>query len=133
MFLDTSWIKELWNFVCEKKIRLMNRITAIPLPQQEGNVFLMEIFQEEGYTQSQLEILNRCWKYLKVMMLADVMTGAGDSFTEHYLCICKPQPCNNFTWPQQEEPTTAIKKLWKKASRKLFGMRAGKTSYTLGK
>ena len=127
-----GWIKHLWQFVSDHHICLINRLIELPLPQRSGDVFLMEEFVEQGYTKSELMILNRCRIFLQVMTLADVMTGSGDSFTEHYLCIREPTPRNTYQWPRQEEPTTAMKKFWKKALRKTFDLRAGKTGYRLG-
>ena len=131
--VEDSWIKNIWKFTSEYSITIINRITELPLPQREGDVFLMEEFHNQGYSKHQLEILNQCRIYLRVLTLADVMTGAGDSFTEAYLCQRETQPRNNYVWPRQEEPTQNMKKLWKKALRKTFGLKQGVTEYKLGK
>ena len=131
--MTETWIKNLWQFSHEFHIKVINRTINLPLPQREGDVFLMEAFIEQGYTNTQLQILNRCRLYLGVMLLSEVMTGSGDSFTEHYLCQREPQPRNRYNWPRQPYPTLAMRKLWKKALKKTFGLRAGKTSYKIGR
>lgn len=131
--LENSWLKQLWKFTAENKIRFINRCTELPLPQREGDVFLMEEFQAQGYSTEELMKLNKCRIYLKVMRLADIMTGTGDSFTEHYLCIREQEPRNSYIWPRKEEPSSVMKKLWKKALQKTFGLRVGYTTYKLGK
>ena len=131
--LENSWIKSLWKFVFDNNITIINRITMIPLPQREGDVFLMEAFQAQGYTRRQLQMLNNCRKFLKVMTLADIITGSGDALTEHYLCQREEKCRNSYTWPKQPAPTTTMKKFWKKAVRKTFGLKQGKLSYQLGR
>ena len=79
--LSDSWIKSLLRFAHEYGISIVDRITSFPLPKRVGDVFLMEAFEHQGYPKKQLQILNRCRIYLQVVMLSDIMTGNGDSFT----------------------------------------------------
>ena len=104
ILLEDSWIKNLWKFVWDNNIQIENRITKLPLPQREGDIFLMEAFQEQGYKPKELMILNRCRIYLRVMTLADIMTGEGNAFTEHYLCRREREQRNNYVWPNQDTP-----------------------------
>ena len=116
--IEDSWIKTLWKFVDEHKIQLTPRNINLPLPQQEGDLFLTEAFQAQGYSKKEQVILNRCRMYLRVLTVADVMTGSGDSFTEAYLGQKEQQPRNNYIWPRQELPTLKMIKLWRKALKK---------------
>ena len=131
--VQEGWIKSIWRFTHEHNITIRNRVTHLPLPQREHDLFLMEAFQDQGYSHAELQILNNCRKYLRVLTLSDIMTGTGDTFTEHYLCRREPQQRNRFIWPRQSQPSTAMIKLWKKALRKTFGLLAGTTSYKLGR
>ena len=131
--LEVSWIKSLWKFAYDNEITIINRITSMPLPQREGDVFLMEAFQAQGYTNNQLKMLNNCRKFLQVMTLADITTGSGDALTEHYLCKKEHKSRNSYIWPYQPEPTTKMKKFWKKAVKKTFGLKQGKLSHRLGR
>ena len=60
------------------------------------------------------------------------MNGNGTAFTRTFYCEKDHQQRNSFNWPRQEEPTTSMKKVWKKALRKVFGLREGITTDTLG-
>ena len=93
----------------------------------------MEALVHQGYSTKKLQILNRgCRLYLQVMTLSDIMNGNGDGFTESYKCRKDHQMQNSFKWPKQPEPSTTMKKCWKAALRKTFGLRAGVTSHKLG-
>lgn len=120
-FLENSWIKALWKFAHDHNITLMNRVTALSLPQCEGDVFLTEAFQAQGYTHKELEMLNNCIKFLyKIMALVDITMGSGDSLTEHYFCQQERLTENRYNWPCQPEPLTQMKKFLKKVVNKTF-------------
>ena len=72
--LADSWIKHLWQFLHENNIEVLDRVTELPLPQREGDVYLMEEFQAQGYSHLELARLNKCRIFLRVLTLADVMT-----------------------------------------------------------
>ena len=130
--LSDSWIKNLWKFADEYRISIIDRITSFPLPQRVGDVFLMEDFAHQGYSKKKLQILNRCRIYLQVLMLSDIMTGNGDCFTMTFKCKKDHQTHNTYKWPHQPEPSTSMKKFWKKALQKTFGLRSRITSHKLG-
>ena len=41
-------------------IQPIDRVTEYPLPSRQGGVFLVEAFVDQGYSEKQLIILNRC-------------------------------------------------------------------------
>ena len=86
MLLSDSWIKTLWKFSNEYNITILDRTTPYPLPQREGDVFLTEALENQGYSKKKLQILNSCRLYLQVMTLSDIMTGKGNSFTSLFQC-----------------------------------------------
>ena len=93
----------------------------------------MEAFVHQGYSKKKLKILNLYRKYLQVLILSDIMTGDGDCFTMSFKCEKDHQPHNTYKWPHQPEPSTSImKKIWKRALRKTFGLRSRITSHKLG-
>ena len=132
MLLSDCWIKSIWKFTYDNNINIVDRITKYPLPSREGDVFIMEVFQHQGYSKEKLQILNRCRIYLQVLTLSDIMTGKGNSFTCSFKCKRDHQKHNNFNWPKQPEPSTAMKKIWSAALRKTFGLKAGIIEHNLG-
>ena len=116
----------------EYQIQLIDRTTSFPLPSRQGDVFLMEAFAAQGFSKNQLIILNRCRLYLQVMTTADIMNGFGNRFTLTFKCQKDHQRHNNFKWPFQPAPSTRMKKFWRKALRKTFGLAAGIMDHKLG-
>ena len=84
--LTDCWIKTLWKFCQSNNITLLDRHSHFPTPQQENDVFLMEIFVHEGYSKAKLAKINRCRLYLGALTLSDVMNGYGNGFTTAYQC-----------------------------------------------
>ena len=76
-----SWIKSVWKFSHEHRISIIDRITHFLLPKREGDVFIMEALEAQGYSKKKIQILNRCRVYLQVMTLADLMNGKVTGFT----------------------------------------------------
>ena len=92
----------------------------------------MEALEHQGYSKEKLQVLNRCRIYLQVMTVSDIMNGYGNGFTSMFKCRKTHQKLKNYKWPFQPEPTPSMKKLWSKALRKTFGLKAGKTTHQLG-
>ena len=92
----------------------------------------MEAFEDQGFSQEKLQILNRCRIYLQVLTLSDIMTGQGDSFTSSFICQRDYQKRNTYLWPFEPEPSQKMKKLWKSDVRTTFKLKAGTTAYKLG-
>ena len=130
--LSPSWIKYLWKFTDHYNISIIDRVTFFPLQARAGDVFLMEAFSAQGYSNNQMLILNRCRLYLQVLQLSDIMTGFGNGFTEAIRGQRDKQRNISYKWPFQAIPSTRMFKFWKKALRKTFGLIAGTTTYKLG-
>ena len=128
-----SWIKGLWKFCCKYSITIIDRITRYPPLLREGDMFLMEVFIHEGFTEGQLQKLNLCRMYLQVLRLSDIVNGNGDGFTQAYRMIKDPARKSKYTLPRVSRPGATSIKLWKKALKKTFGLRKGEISYTVGK
>ena len=131
--LTDCWIKHLWKFTYYNDIRIRDHHSELPSLQRENNLYLMEIFVNEGYSKIKLKNINRCRQYLQVIMLSDVMNGYGDGFTTTYMCHKDDFRVSQFKWPRQPRPNTSSIKDWKSALQNSFGMRNGITQYTLGK
>ena len=131
--LTDCWLKHVWNFIQRHNIILIDRVTNFPTPQQENDVFLMEVFAHENYSHSKLAKINRCRLYLGVLTLSDIMNGYGNGLTCAYNCIKDTTRPSHYHWPKQPWPSSGCIRMWKSALRKVFGMQQGVTTYTLGK
>lgn len=79
-----GWMKSLWAFCDKHAISIIDYTTTFPPLLRTNDVYLMEIFVEEGYTDSQLIKLNHCLLCLQALCLSDLANGYGDGFTETY-------------------------------------------------
>ena len=128
-----GWIKHLWEFCSKYGITITDRVTEYPPLSRERDVFLMEVFANEDLTKDQLIKLNNCRKYLEVMTLSDIMDGYGTCFTQCYKVIKDDTRVTHYNWPNSVRPGSTAIKLWKSTLRKVFGLKQGKTEYSLGK
>ena len=125
-----SWIQHLWKFIFKHGIVIIDRHTKFPLPSRDNDLFMMEAFESQGYKKKY--ILNKCRLYLQVLTVSDIMNGNGTGFTRGFFCERDHQPRNQYKWPHQPPPTTSMIKNWKSVLKKMFGLKSGVTSHTLG-
>ena len=131
--LTDCWIKHLWKYSNQTNIQILDFHTKFPSLQRENDLFLMEIFHNEGYKKKKMKNINRCRQYLQVLTLSDVMNGYGDGFSLTYLCRKDPTRESPFRWPRQPRPNSSTIRDWKSALRKTLGMQHGITTYKLGR
>ena len=72
---------------------------------------------EQGYTGGELTALNLCRLYLQVTSLSEVTNGRGTFILQER----KPRKSNQYKWPVQGDPTTAMWKEWDIALQRCFG------------
>lgn len=133
LLLTDCWLKHLWSFTQSNNIILIDRFTNFPTPQRENDVFLMEVMVHEGFSKTKLLQINRCRLYLGVLTVSDIMNGYGNGFNSAYKGDKDNTRHSPFNWPRQEKPGAQCIKIWKSALRQTFGLRQGRTQYTLGK
>lgn len=118
--LPEVWMKSLWQFTSEYKIRVDTSEFALK-PRRENDEFLMEAFQRSGCTKGQLIRLNRCRMYLQVETLSDIVDGSGQCFSKRlYDGHRFNQRLPYHDWPEQANPSEKMWKLWRKALRDSF-------------
>jgi len=94
-------------------------------PKRVNDMFLMEKFQEMGFSKRQLQKLNRCRLYIQVETLSDITDGTGDQIST----LCYNGQKNSFKssdhdWPTQTNPNSDHWRLWRKALRESFPRRS---------
>ena len=124
-----GWIKSLWEFCDKHNITIKDYTTKYPPLMRMNDVYLTEVFAEEGYSDGQLRKLNQCRIYLQVLRLSDIVNGYGDSFSEAYRVQRSPSRKSKYTWPRVPRPGASAIKLWKSALRKTFELKNGKIGY----
>ena len=118
--VTSSWIKHLWQFVSEHGILLQDHSPHL-LPATDKDKTLMEIFLSSNFQPWELRAINKCRKYLKVVMVGDIITGHGRYIAPN---ILRGQPSSTITstmhWPNQSDPGSQAWSLWRRALKRLL-------------
>ena len=72
-----SWIKNKWQFGDSNNITMVDDIQDFPLRRLYDKT-IMDTFFEAGFRKGDLQALNRSRLYLKVITIAEVVTGCGE-------------------------------------------------------
>ena len=71
-----SWIKNTWQFGDSNNITMVDDIQDFRLRRLHDKT-IMDTFFAAGFRKGDLQAINRCRLYLKVITIADVVTGCG--------------------------------------------------------
>jgi hypothetical protein len=71
---NTTWFKNIWEFVCYFKIQLIFHSEYHLQPAQQGDISLMSKFFHIGYRQMGLRLLNIMQMHKMVIHLLDTVT-----------------------------------------------------------
>ena len=120
-FLTTqSWIKNLWEFTSTHNITLQDHSPPLHTSSNKDK-FIMEICLQNNLPRRDLININKCRKFLKVLTVADIITGDGK-----YIIASVKQGqrssayTSNMTWPNQRDPGHKAWASWRKAIRNLL-------------
>ena len=83
IIMTESWIQSTWLFMSGNSIKLKDNTPFIPLGREEDKI-LMEHFMLQGYKGIELRNINCCRLYLKVITLADITSGDGETITRKH-------------------------------------------------
>jgi hypothetical protein len=74
-----SWMKSTWQMCFESKVSISDTYPEF-VPRRQGNVLIMEGVAALRLPLATMTIVNRCRMYLRVVYLADIVTGNGTSY-----------------------------------------------------
>ena len=118
--LPKTWIRSLWEFVDEYKIKLPTYEHGIK-KKRDGDEFLMDAFHRAGYSKKRLSKLNRCRLFLQVEILSDITDGTGNQISNcAYQGHRTSHELSSHDWPEQISPNANHWALWRQALRKSF-------------
>jgi hypothetical protein len=122
-----SWVAHTWNFLSQHGFTLRSDLPQLTTRRQKDK-FLMAMFQEAGFRQSEMQALNRCRIYLQVSTLSDICTADSRKITEEaWNGLSKGG--SKYHWPEQQLPPPKDWKIWQKALVK--SLRLGKKGGTI--
>jgi len=81
------------------------------IPQRQKDVELMKLFIQMGYWNMELQMLNRCRLYMRVIYLLDIC-NAGGTKLEQYLWNQPTIAKSPYHWPVIPKPTATEWRLW---------------------
>ena len=133
--LTDCWIKTIWEFTFDNKIRIVDDVTEDMKLQRENDVYLMEeIVESRKFTKGELQHINRCRLHLQVYAFSEIVCGFSESFTSTYQCNKDyTRPKSPFIWPIQPKPGNRSIALWKRALRHCFPKADGIIQHKLGR
>ena len=115
-----SWIKNLWKFVYEHKILLLDRSPHLTL-SSDKDILIMDLFLQGNFKKRELITLNKCRKYLKILSVGDMLTGNGQ-YVSKAIKYGQRYSFSSSTmhWPNQEDPGAQAWSLWRRAIKKMI-------------
>lgn len=121
MLTPSSWLQQLWKKLSIHHITLSKFNSAIPCPC-EGDVALMDaLLDAKVICREETECSNRCWLYLQVFFLSDIVSGNGKMLLlEAYNGKQLPDWSSKWKWPRQSHPPKSHWKLWDIAVKEVF-------------
>jgi hypothetical protein len=140
-YLEDGWVVGIRRFLTLVEAEI--KITAIIKPKtyRQDDVYLMDVFREQGLSTLELYRLNRCRLYFQVDRLSDITNIAGTHLYGHVLSLDRDDPDETYLkypkstleWSRQPRPGHASRKLWSKTIRKTLLRPNGRLLYPLGK
>ena len=131
-----SMIKFIWKFAFDNDIIIQDNVTANLELRRQNDIFLMEQFVYEDFSEAELQHINRCRLYMQAVTLADVTNGHGNKIEQDILnCKKDEDRPHYYGWPTQPRPYQRARQLWKRALKKAFPRVDGRLElqYTLGR
>ena len=101
-YMPSGWYKNLWRFMSTSIFALEITEDYKDLPVlRERDVYLMEVFINGGFRNTDLKSLNFVRKYLKAVTLADIATADGRHISHHsYERLESNDLHKNLIWPK---------------------------------
>jgi len=83
-----------------------------PTVQRTNDFFLMSKLLDSTFTQDEISKINRCRLYMKVLTVADITTGSGESIdTDSYNGHASSHRTSKYQWPRQLKPPASCWRL----------------------
>jgi len=112
-YVTPTWVTQTWESCQKHRIQVLGNHGDYSLPRQQ-DVELMQLFIRAGYWTTDLNTLNRCRMYSRVIFLSDICEAMGNKM-EQYLWK-QPQVTESvFHWPTIPKPTPTEWRLWQQA------------------
>jgi hypothetical protein len=98
------WVKHTWKFLAEHGMTIEDRVGELKLRRQ-GDIFLTEVFLQQGLKGAVLKRMNACRLYLRADTLADITTADGRYISSWALeGKSEANPITYHEWPNQGDP-----------------------------
>ena len=111
-----TWIRHLWQD-CDKHNILLQGKYERPKLSRENDFCLMErLCMSNHFNKQQIQIINRCRLYMKVITMTDITDSSGGFVTESvYMGTLKDDRRSKYVWPNQVRPPPRQWTLWQDA------------------
>ena len=128
-----SWIKDVWRYAYENKIRIFDDTTANITLQRESDSFIMSSIVQLGFNKTDLQHINKCRMHLQVSTVSDIACGYGTHILRNILeCNRNDSTRSEYSWPRQPKPGNTSITIWRRAIKRCFTTSRLKLSNPLG-
>ena len=115
-----GWIKHTWMQLAETRLSIKGEDGLTSPPRRTGDIYLMDAFIAQGYSDNDILALNDCRLYLQATTLSDLCSADGLSIThEAWNGICKVSR-QEYEWINTHKPGNNTWNLWRTTIKSLF-------------
>ena len=118
--LESKWIKSLRDFLASTTIHLTVDDPAIPPPQRERDLHLMDVILESrAFTDAEIRKLNYCRLHLKASTLSDITNVDGITLDKAKLSgsVSFLSSVSHGDFIHQDKPSDTAWQLWRRANK----------------
>ena len=112
-----SWFALLWQYATLYNVVIHMNPRHTLKPTRIGDIALIELFSQRGYSGNLLVTLNRVRKYYRVHSLADILLADGKTLNPQFLLRRQANSSRTFSW---EQPTTSDFEKWNSVLRNIM-------------
>jgi len=118
--VQPGWTSNMWKFTSDLGFQFQGWKNDLQHQRLEDK-FIMEELMQYGFSIKELQVLNRCRKYLQVLTLADITNGTGDRISQNFLDGKRdPTRKSTFSWSEIPKPGYNAWIKWSEAIRSVF-------------
>jgi len=112
---EKTWITHLWEMNDKLGFTLQGLYSRPHITRANDFSLMEKLVSSNIMTAKEIQSVNRCRVFLKVLNLSDITNGKGTAFTRQFFEPPYTPTNSKYRWPNQPKPTPTDWKEWKRA------------------
>jgi hypothetical protein len=113
-WIDSTWVTDLWKFTHQTRIQIEIENQWTPTLTRQQDAVIMDTALSFNFNAFQLQCINLCRLYLRVITLSDLTTARGDQLTSYAINGERhPYQTSTLDWPMIPQPPSTFWSHWK--------------------